>query len=226
METLLPMPSIDKFLQTYFVCLANKMEKYGYDKQKLIQTVIEGTGAMVNNDGLKPNAEVFWDKFAEVYGEKAREDMKYFDDFYNNEYDNAKVNCGFNPQSNEVIKKLKEKGYRLVIATNPIFPKVALYKRIKWAGVDVEDFEYVTTYEVSSYTKPNPKYYQEIFDKLNVRPEECLMVGNDVGDDMIAQTVGAKVFLLKGDLINKENKDISQYPSGSFNDLLEFIDKM
>ena len=34
--------------------------------------------------------------------------------------------------------------------------------------------------------------------KLNVSPEECLMVGNDVSEDMIAETIGMKVFLITG----------------------------
>ena len=35
------------------------------------------------------------------------------------------------------------------------------------------------------------------------------MVGNDVGDDMVAGELGMKVFLLADCLINKTNKDIS-----------------
>ena len=49
------------------------------------------------------------------------------------------------------------------------------------------------------------------------------MVGNDVGEDMIAATLGMKVFLLTDCLINKAGADIHQFPNGSFPELMEFI---
>ena len=50
-----------------------------------------------------------------------------------------------------------------------------------------------------------------------------MMVGNDVGEDMIASQLGLKVFLLTADIINRNNQDISVYPNGDMNDLLEYI---
>ena len=58
---------------------------------------------------------------------------------------------------------------------------------------------------------------------MNVKPEECLMVGNDVGEDMIARRLGMKVFLLTDCLINKHDEDISNYPHGGFDELSEYL---
>ena len=121
------------------------------------------------------------------------------------------------------MKLIKSKGYRVVLATNPIFPKEATYHRCSWAGLEKEDFELITTYDNSTCCKPNPAYYLGITKKLGVEPEECLMVGNDVSDDMVAELIGMKVFLLSDCLINKENKDISAYPSGNFEALEKYI---
>ena len=49
------------------------------------------------------------------------------------------------------------------------------------------------------------------------------MVGNDVSEDMMARDLGIRVFLLTDCVINKENKDISLYPHGSFPELMHFI---
>ena len=49
------------------------------------------------------------------------------------------------------------------------------------------------------------------------------MVGNDVGEDMIAGILGMKVFLLTDCLINQAGADISVYPNGSFPELLHYI---
>ena len=52
------------------------------------------------------------------------------------------------------------------------------------------------------------------------------MVGNDVGEDMIAADLGMKVFLVKDCLINKSDDDISKYPNGSFDELREYVGKL
>ena len=72
-------------------------------------------------------------------------------------------------------------------------------------------------------SKPNSAYYRDVPARLNVKPEECLMVGNDVGEDMIAEQLGMKVFLLTDCMINIANEDISVYPHGSFDDLKNFL---
>ena len=52
------------------------------------------------------------------------------------------------------------------------------------------------------------------------------MVGNDVGEDMVTEELGMKVFLMPADLINRVEKDISVYPQGDFTDLLAYIDTL
>ena len=51
------------------------------------------------------------------------------------------------------------------------------------------------------------------------------MVGNDVGEDMVAKNLGMKVFLLTDCLINKSGEDLSAYPHGTFKDLEEYLNK-
>ena len=145
------------------------------------------------------------------------------DEFYRNEFVGAKAACGFTSKVAEVIKLLKEKDIRVVLATNPIFPAVATENRMGWAGLSPEDFEFYTTYESCRFCKPNPKYYEDIVEKLGVDAKKCLMVGNDVEEDMIAETLGMKVFLLTDCLINKESADISAYPHGDFEELIKFL---
>jgi FMN phosphatase YigB (HAD superfamily) len=100
---------------------------------------------------------------------------------------------------------------------------MATERRIAWAGLSTSDFELYTTYENSRFCKPNPDYYRDVMQTLGVSPEECLMVGNDVAEDMIAETLGARVFLLTDDLINSKGADISIYPHGNYADLIAFI---
>ena len=220
--TLLPMDQ-DKFANGYFSRLVKKLAPLGYEPQKTVDGVWAGTAAMVKNDGGITNEKAFWLKFEELFGKDALRDKPVFDEFYRKEFNDVKSDCGFNPAAAKTVKELKEKGFKLILATNPIFPAVATESRIKWAGLDKGDFELYTTYENSHYCKPNPAYYGEILENLSLEPSECLMVGNDVIEDGAAQKLGIKVFLLTDCLINKKGIDINAYPHGSFKELSEFI---
>lgn len=222
--TLLPMDQ-DKFINTYFSLLAKKLFNYGYEPKKLVDSVYKGTMVMISNDGSKTNEQAFWGFFKTIYGDDVIKDHNKFEEFYKNEFQLVKNVCGFNKDANELIKYLKKENYRIILATNPIFPSIATQSRIKWAGLDIDDFELVTTYENSKYCKPNLNYYLEILDKINVKAEDCLMVGNDVCEDMITRKLGMDVFLVTNDLINKSNEDIINYPNGNLSDLKLYIKK-
>ena len=220
--TLLPMDQ-DLFVKSYFKRLAVKLAPLGYESKQLFECIWAGTAAMIRNDGRCTNEEAFWAVFSKIYGKEALKDQPAFDAFYENEFQNVAQDCGFTPKANETIQELKQLGLRLALATNPIFPAVATESRMRWAGLHQDDFELYTTYENCSYCKPNPAYYREILKQLKCTPEECLMVGNDVGDDMIAQSLGRKIFLLTDCLINRDNADLSVYPSGSFSELMDYV---
>lgn len=222
--TLLPMDN-DAFTKGYFKLLAAKMAPHGYEPKQLVDAIWAGTAAMVKNDGTHSNEEAFWKKFASIYGEQVLVDKPLFDEFYQIDFQEARALCGVNLKAAEAVRYAKELGMRVALATNPIFPAVATESRIRWAGLEPENFELYTTYENIGFCKPNPDYYREIARRLNVSPAECLMVGNDVTEDMVAEETGMRVFLLTDCLINKERKDISAYPRGSFLQLAEYITK-
>lgn len=221
--TLLPL-DIDGFCKYYFGMLAKKMTAHGYDPSALIGAIVGGTKAMHQNDGSKTNEEAFWQYFCGVFGEQAREDMPYFAEFYETEFDKARGACGFDENAAPTVRACRALGLRVCAATNPYFPEIATRKRLQWAGVDPKSIEFYTTYEDCCYCKPNPQYYLEVAARLGLAPTECLMVGNDVTEDMAAAEVGMQVFLLVNEhLINKENKDINAYPHGDFAALLDYI---
>lgn len=221
--TLLPMPNQELFLDTYFKALSKKVAAHGQDPQKLIKAVWTSTGAMVQNDGTMTNEQRFWQVFCSLMGEEARTLEPLFDHFYRNEFTDVKATTFTHPHAVECIRLLKQKGYQVALATNPLFPRVATLTRMKWAGLDPEDFRLITTYENSSYSKPNMAYYREILKNLGKQPEECIMVGNDVREDMCVAKLGMDTFLLKDCLICPEEADISEFRQGDFDDLLEYI---
>lgn len=220
--TLLPM-ELEPFMKDYMGRLAAYMAPYGYDPKALVDAIMRGTYAMVKNDGLNTNEEVFWQTAKAVLGRDVRLDEPHFEEFYHAEFDKVQATCGFDPEAREATKALKALGYRLVLATNPLFPRIATEKRAGWAGLDLSDFDLYTTYENSRHCKPNLDYYRDILATLDLDPAECLMVGNDVGEDMIAEELGMAVYLVPRCLINRKAADISRYPQGSLMGLVDFV---
>ena len=221
--TLLPMEDQNRFIKMYFDSLTEFMIPHGYEPKRFMSAVWNSTMAMIKNDGSDINENVFWREFAKVYGERGMADKVYIDDFYNRAFIKAKAACGYTPRAKETVELVKSLGYRAVLATNPVFPRVATEARIGWAGCSADDFELITVYENSSSAKPNPKYYEEILNALGLAPEECVMVGNDTRDDMSAEALGMKVFLLTECLINESGADISKYPNGDFSALADYL---
>ena len=221
--TLLPMDQ-EKFVHTYMGLLTKKMVPYGYEPQHLMSAVWSGTDAMVKNDGTQTNEEVFWTEFCRVFGPDARKDEPLFAEFYASEFAHTRTVCGFAPEAAQILELLKEKDITVVLATNPLFPDIATRQRIRWAGLEHGDFALVTTYENSHYCKPNPDYYREILRKLGKSPANCLMVGNDVQEDLIpARETGMEVFLLTDCLIDRQKTDLGGYSRGGFDELKEFL---
>lgn len=223
--TLLPMNQ-DEFVKSYFGLLAKKMINYGYNPDKLIDGVWKGTGAMVKNDGSRTNETAFWDTFSKLVKEDALKDLPVFEEFYRVDFQNAKSVCGVNPEAVRAVRAIKDMGLRTVLATNPIFPSIATESRIKWAGLNPDDFEKYTSYENSHFSKPNPKYFAEVIKDLGVEPCECLMVGNDLGEDTPAESLGMKVFIITDCLIEKGGISLDDYAHGGFDELAEYVKEL
>lgn len=223
--TLLPMDQ-DEFVKVYFGLLARWMAAHGYEAKAIVGGVMAGIEAMVRNDGSVTNEVAFWDCFAGLLGDAVREEKRYLEEFYRKEFRKTREGCGFRPEAKEVVALAGQGGRKVVLATNPLFPSLATEQRIDWAGLSTSDFEWFTTYENSSHCKPNPNYYREVLDKIGCVPEECLMIGNDVAEDMVAETLGMKVFLLTDHLINKKGADIDAYPHGGFAELKAFLENL
>ncbi len=222
--TLLPMDQ-DEFTNVYMNILAQTFSAHGYEPQKLCGAIWDGFKQMVMNQSHKTNETVFYESFRQIYGAETDILKPLFDQFYQNEFQQVKQVCGFDKKAADSVNKLKEMGMNVVIATLPAFPEEAIYSRIRWAGLNPDDFMYITTYENSTRCKPNPQYYSEIADKLQFIPSECIMVGNNVDEDMIAESIGMNVFLIPDCLINERGKDISVYQQGNFEDLVSYIKK-
>ena len=216
----------DEFIHAYFRLLIQRLTPMGYDGEKLIQALWKGVAAMIQNSGEQTNRQVFWEMFTGELGIQALALESILDDFYTREFDGARSVLRGNADRSALTRSLREKGYGLVLATNPIFPASAIETRLGWVGLAGSDFDYVTTYENSRRSKPNPGYYRDILAQIGKEGENCLMIGNNPVDDMAAREVGLEVYLVTDCIENPDGLPVDGFPHGSFRELEAALAKL
>lgn len=227
--TLLPM-NMDEFMETYMTALKSRFSSLGYDADRLIKSLWAGVAAMVENEGYMTNEECFWkvlDKQMADDGKKlekrARAKLeREMTKFYSGDFQVARFNTQPDSMVKECVDLIKSKGYQVVVATNPLYPQIATHERLRWAGFEPEEFVLVTTYENTCFCKPNLNYYRHLLKTLDKDGEDCLMVGNDVHEDMCAMKLGMDVFLLDQCLINQYDEDTTDFKRGNWNAFFEY----
>lgn len=162
----------------------------------LWQLVLKATKAVLQNNGSLTNKEVFFSVFTKGLQNKSEEIWNRFEQFYKTEFDNLKSLVTANRGISEIFSTILNKKMKIVIASNPFWPSSAMEKRMSWAGVSKEQVHLITHMENMHYCKPRIEYYQEICDKIKVEPDDCLMVGDDPVNDMVAGKIGIKTFLV------------------------------
>ena len=219
--TLLPING-EAFEAIYFKGLSSYfLDKY--EPKEFIKLIWTATKAMVLDTSSKTNEEAFMDALQALVNEDITWMQERFNQFYLNEFDQIKIAVTPNPSIQEAVKLLKEKGYRLIIATNPMFPKIAIEKRIEWTGCDRNDFEYVTSFEKNHYCKPQLKFYEEVLSDLDLDASQCLMVGNDINEDMIVSKLNMSTYLITNHVIQDSIIPDSVNYSGNYDDFYQFV---
>jgi len=223
-----------EFIEAYFKRLGKAFADIELDAEKSIKAVWSGTKAMIVGGGNGTNDERFWKTFAEVM-ELSDEEVKTVearcDEFYKKDFDEVKSvlaegSTDPNNISKQIVHEMANKGYELVLATNPLFPECAVKTRLNWIGLKPENFSLITHYSNSMFCKPNLGYYNEILSKINKQPEQCLMVGNNPAEDMCVSELGMDVFLINEYVENEAGLDISEFKQGKLEQFYEWQKNM
>lgn len=117
-----------------------------------------------------------------------------------------------------LVEGLLERGYQVVIATNPLYPQYVIEMRTRWAGLDPAAFARVTYMENSHFAKPQPHYYEEIMAHIGYEPYEAIMVGDNWRNDIIpAAHVGMRTFWIENRFA-RPDQSVKPDGQGSLND--------
>lgn len=225
--TLLPMVQ-EEFVRFYMPLLAKAYISRGVqiDPKSFISSVWAGYEAMVKNDGTRTNREAFWAHIQDKLPISMEKSEEIALDFYENDFNQAECTTNPTPLSGQIVKAAKEKGLEVYLATNPVFPRCATMNRIRWAGLDAGDFKEITTYEECRFCKPNPEYFRQILEKYDLDPVQCLMVGNDVEEDLAIRSLGVSTYLVTDTMEDRKGLPFKSEYTGTLNDLLLFIQEL
>jgi FMN phosphatase YigB (HAD superfamily) len=222
--TLLPM-DFDHFMKLYFTNLG-KFFYQKIDPKELADYVMQATNYMIQTKNHQTNEE----KFMEYFGSKIDGDIEAFKSgfiaFYDSLFEEVKPSTQENESMKKSVQLLKEKGYNVVVATNPLFPIQANYHRLRWAGFTKEEFLHISSFEENKYCKPHLEYYQEVLEAINKKPENCYMVGNDIHDDLPAQLLGIPVYIITDCMLNHKQLENTADYQGSYKEFYQFVQSL
>lgn len=195
--------SIDHFVPRYFALLGEYAEPRFGDRQQFLRDLMAGTQAMLTNtDEATTNRAVFWELFEARTGRSVDEMEQFFDAFYETIFPQLRGACAERPVAVDMVQACFDHNLKVVIATNPVFPRRAVEHRLAWAGLPVDSFAFalVTTYENMHAAKPNAAYYREILQQIDAQPDRAIMIGDDWENDIVpAKHVGLTTYWITND---------------------------
>ncbi len=193
--------NMGEFIPAYFKSLAGHLNGR-LKPETMLPALMAGTNLMLASvDPTRTLQEVFETEFYSQLGMPKSDLTAEIDDFYDNVFPALESVTKRREGTKELVEAAFAKGYRVVIATDPLFPRKATFHRIRWAGLEPERFELVSSFETFHFTKSHPAYYAEVLGRLGWPDGPVLMVGNDVERDLVpAQKMGLAAYQVDGAL--------------------------
>jgi FMN phosphatase YigB (HAD superfamily) len=203
--TLLPVEA-DFFFYHYMSALRPNFSRL-LPPEEFDRNLLGSTKRMMSDaDPSLTNEEVFWRDFSARTGYPRAKLEPVFQQFYEGQFSAIKkhIKAELPGPARGILENALAAGFSLIIATNAIFPETAIRERLAWINCQDLPFAFITTFEKMHFCKPNPYYYQEILDILQISPRNCLMIGNDPEEDLTAAILGMKTCLVTDYLVPRE----------------------
>lgn len=197
----------NEFIKTYALRLADRFADVFTSAHDFVKHLIKGSIYTISTiDPTKTNVMKFFDYFSQYCGNLDYDEVyNRFFDYYNKEFKMVQQISRTHKYTQPLFTLLADK-FDLVIATNPLFPEEAMITRLEWAGLkkfwDGGQIKLITDAEHFHTAKPRPEYYLEILKKLNLKSENCLMIGNDFFNDGAASLLDISFYHIKNEYEN------------------------
>ena len=132
------------------------------------------------------NTEIIAATLAAELAMTRRQTDETLDEFYATAHDQLRRISQPMPLARTLVECLLGQNLVVAIATNPLFPEAAVMQRLDWAGLAdlAPQFRYITHSGNSHFIKPSPAYYAELAARVGVEPDEALMIGDNLSNDI------------------------------------------
>lgn len=176
--------NLEAFVPAYFQTLAKELGPY-VAPDVMLRALLAGTNSMnISDDFSRTLEQVFEAEFYPRMNLGRSELDAPIENFYDNIFPTLSDLTTQKPEAKPFIDWALSRGFRVAIATDPLFPRAATYHRLRWAGFDPEQFELVSSFENFHFTKTHPAYYAEVLGQMGWPDGPVLMVGNDIDRDI------------------------------------------
>ena len=211
------------FVPAYFQALSTKLVPH-LDSSLVARALVAGTNAMnQSEDFSRPLEDVFEGVFYPMLGLEKDTLETEIGKFYDEIFPTLQPITAKNTSAQAFIGWAKQRGYRLVVATDPLLPRKATHHRVRWAGFDPGEFDLISVFEDFHFSKSFPAYYAEVLGRLGWQEGPVLMVGNDMERDILpAKRLGLPTFFLDEDPGSGSGPDAGL--RGSMHDLRRFLE--
>lgn len=206
------LPNEEKlFAEIYFYTLSKRFVSFGIKEKDFIEAMNYGAQKMIYNDGSQTNESIFIKTLKERTGIDIDKLDEVITNYYENEYRETYKALGKDSDAVKCVKLCKQKGLKVILASNPLFPKIAYLNRACYNDLKEEYFDEITSYDLYHFAKPNPEYYKEILSRHNLDASEVIFFGNSPSQDIApATSIGIKSYLIHdhNGISSKEMLDI------------------
>ncbi len=188
----------DVFMPAYFQALTKHVANH-VSPDVMLPALISGMNLMnESEDFSRTLEEVFDAEFYPRLGVAKDQLLEVINEFYDEVFPTLRKFTSPVTAAAPFIDWAIKQGYRLAVATDPLLPRKATYHRIRWAGLDPERFELISTFDQFHFSKTHPAYYAEVLGRMGWPDGPILMVGNDLERDIIpAQRLGLATYLIE-----------------------------
>ncbi len=217
--------NIDAFIPVYFKKLSAFMAAHVLPEQ-FIHTLMIATGFMYASDRVDQTLEqVFSANFYHHFGKTQPELAADLEKFYDEEFPRLNGVTNPRPVAVDLVKWAFAQGWKISIATDPLFPRKAILHRLRWAGLAPEEYPFtlISDFEHFHFAKASVAYFPEFLVRSGWQDDDSLiMIGDSIERDIIpARKAGIPAFWLKTE--GQTDPNAAGLPQGSLEDLKKYL---
>ncbi len=194
--------NIDALIPVYFQKLAAHMA-HAVSPDKFIRELARGTQVMYGSMRMDRTLEqVFGENFYPALDLPQADLAAAIDKFYDDVFPTLEPLTKPRPEAIALVEWAFSQGWKVAIATDPLFPRKAILHRLRWAGLAPEKYPFalIPDFQTFHFAKVSVAYFPEFLARMGWTDGPLLMVGDSLERDIApAREAGLPSFWLSAD---------------------------